>query len=251
MALFIGCPSSASDWNLPPAKPRPTDACEYGSVWFRPDNPEGDDWVSNDKKRRYLLQRASESLDRYPLWRVDRREDAYWVFGVSHRLDRKPSDAYSWNRKLSDVYSLDRKPSDVYKMSLSAELRLERDVFVVKIVYPLFPHRPTMGNSYLSVWSERLPNAEGLNAFVDDGLDRIWQQEAERFEALCSARERFVREGLKDVEELRKQLVEEMQQLRRRQAAEPGKRIDVTIEPDGRGQRQDISITPERKAGEH
>ncbi len=57
-------------------------------------------------------------------------------------------------------------------------------------------------------------------------------RESGHLRVLCEVRERLIREGLTGIEELRAQLVEEMNRLRRRRAASNEKRLIITIDPD-------------------
>lgn len=205
----IGCASS--ELALPPPPPPAVDECPYRRVWVQPDN----NWVGLpsirvERARRQAVLRAIESFEHYRLARVERREDAYWVL---------QSNGFTDSNGDTNI-----------RFGLAPELKLAQHLFLVMMDDPSFPYRGTLGSGVKLF----LPagNTASLNPSVDRGMESIWRDESGLLAALCEARERLVREGLAEIEDLRDQLVEEMQRLRRERAARQRKHLDVTVEPD-------------------
>ena len=71
-----------------------------------------------------------------------------------------------------------------------------------------------------------------LISHVDDGMESIMNRESELLQSLCEARERLVREGLSGIEDLRLELVEEMQRVRRQRATDQRKHLTIQGDPD-------------------
>ncbi len=211
---LIGCAGSRlvlPPTALPPAVPPPENSCTYRNVWVDTnDASDGPISVFSEKTRREGMLRAISSLDSNEFWRVKNREDAYWSFRIS-----------AWTDRYGNTNLI---------LSLAPELKLARHIFIVMIDDPTFPFSGDLGAGWKIVFSGR--DLRKMNSSVDDGIRSISRRESEHLKALCSARERLVREGLSDIEELREQLVEEMRRLRRMRAADQQRHLHLAVEPD-------------------
>lgn len=189
----------------------PADSCTYRNVWVDPDDSRDDPISAFDQRTRTEgMVRAISSLRRHDFWRVEHREDAYWLFQTS-----------AWTDEVGNTNLL---------FSLTPELKLAHHIFVVMMDDPTFPYSGSLGAG----WKVVLPGRDlrRFHSSIDDGMQSISQRESGNLLALCEARERLVREGLSDIEELRKQLVEQMRRLRRMHAADQRRRLRIEVEPD-------------------
>ena len=209
LVILLSCASS--QFVLPPPAPPSADSCVYGNVWIDPDSAVAFAVSSfAERTRKRVTFRAVESFERYQLRRVENRKDAYWRFVVGVHIDS------NGNTKT--------------QIGLGAELKLGRHLFVLKMDDPAFPIE-VLGSNHSRLYSGR--NIRKLNSDVDEGMQSIMLRESGHLRVLCEVRERLIREGLTGIEELRAQLVEEMNRLRRRRAASNEKRLIITIDPDG------------------
>jgi hypothetical protein len=189
------------------AAAEPSDSCEYLKIYVEPDNHivDGADLWLAEPLRKLILELAVEALPELGLRQVQDRSNAYL-------------------RLISTGISLE-SGDVVEQIGLDAELKLERHMFAVLMEDPRgFPYRGDLGSTSTAV----LPRDRALawlNATGEDFLDlratvkvamkALWDIEAEQMLALCNARSKLVEEGWADIEELRKELVLEIGQVRR------------------------------------
>jgi len=93
-----------------------------------------------------------------------------------------------------------------------------------------FPFRGGTGGSYNFVTAS-LANTQLLRSQVETGMRWIWRLDSEQIAALCEVRATLIGEGWTAVEELRQELIEEMEQIRRARArASQQKNLELEIE---------------------
>ncbi len=208
LVLLVGCantePAAAGKED-----PQSPDSCEYRNVFVEFDNP----FQVNDPRveplRRAILSRAAEAFPELGLETVADPSEAYW------RLF-----ANAW---------LDRQGNPLVHLGMRGELKLGRHLFVVAMADESFPFRGGTGGSYNFVKAS-LANQQALESQVETGMRWIWRLDSEQIAALCEVRSTLIGEGWA-VEELRQQLIEEMEQIRRARARESQqKNLEIEVE---------------------
>jgi hypothetical protein len=112
---------------------------------------------------------------------------------------------------------------------MRGELKLGRHLFVVAMADESFPFRGGTGGSYNFVKAS-LANTQLLGSQVETGMRWIWRLDSEQIAALCEVRSTLIGEGWA-VEELRQELIEEMEQIRRTRArASQQKNLEIEVE---------------------
>jgi hypothetical protein len=216
LVLLVGCantePATAGSED-----PQSPDSCEYRNVFVEFDNP----FQRNDPRveplRRVILNRAAELFPELGLVRVADPSDAYWRLFAS-----------AW---------MDRQGNPLVHLGMRGELKLGRHLFVVAMAEESFPFRGATGGSYNFVKAS-LANTQLLESQVEIGMRWIWRLDSEQIAALCEVRSRLIGEGWTAVEELRQELIEEMEQIRRARArTSRQKSLEIEIEGIGQSER--------------
>jgi hypothetical protein len=210
LILLVGCA------NTEPAiagkeDPQSPDSCEYRNVFIEFDNP----FQVNDPRveplRRAILSRAAEVFPELGLETVVDPSEAYW------RLF-----ANAW---------MDRQSNPLVHLGLRGELKLSRHLFVVMMADEAFPYRGGIGGSYNFV-TAALSDTKMLDLQVETGMRWIWELDSEQIDALCVIRSELIDEGWGAIEELRDELIKEMEQVRR-ERARAGQEKTLELEIDG------------------
>jgi hypothetical protein len=215
LVLLVGC-ASTEPAAARKEDPQSPDSCEYRNVFVEFDNP----FQVNDPRveplRQAILRRAAEVFPKLGLEAVADPSEAYW------RLF-----ANAWT---------DRQGNPLVHLGMRGELKLGRHLFVVAMADESFPFRGGTGGSYNFVKAS-LANTQLLGSQVEAGMRWIWRLDSEQIAALCEVRSTLIGEGWA-VEELRQQLIEEMEQIRRARArASQQKNLEIEVEGIGRSER--------------
>jgi hypothetical protein len=215
-ALLVGC-ASANPTAAGSEDPQSPEPCEYRNVFVEFDNP----FQVNDSRveplRRAILTRAAEVFPELALETVADPSEAYWRLFAS-----------AW---------MDRQGNPLVHLGMSGELKLGRHLFVVAMAEESFPFRGATGGSYNFVKAS-LANTQLLESQVEIGMRWIWRLDSEQIAALCEVRSRLIGEGWTAVEELRQELIEEMEQIRRARArTSRQKSLEIEIEGIGQSER--------------
>jgi hypothetical protein len=216
--VFAGCSKTASlSAGTEVSKPaadrtdsQPGDLCEYRNVLVVREDPisAGDPRV--EPLRREILSRAAATLPRVGLRAVSDPSEGYW-------------------RLFADAWA-DSQGNPLVHLGLRAELKLGRHLFVVMMAGEEIPYRGGLGGSYNFVTAS-LSDTESLDSQVETGMRWIWQLDSEQIDALCVIRSELLDEGWVAIEELRNQLIEEMEQVRRARArANRQKNLQLEVE---------------------
>jgi hypothetical protein len=216
LVLLVGCanpePARAEDEG-----PQPSDSCEYRNVFVEFDDPLQQNDPRVEPLRRAILSRATEVFTELGLERMADPSEAYW------RLF-----ANAW---------MDRQGNPLVHLGMKGELKLGRHLFVVAMADESFPFRGGTGGSYNFVKAS-LADPQQLGAQVETGMRWIWKLDSNQIAALCDERSKLIGEGWTAVEELRQELVEEMEQIRRARArASQRKNIELEVEELGESER--------------
>ena len=214
--LLLGCANTAP-MPAESGDPRPPDACEYRKVLVEFDNPSQLNDPRVEPLRVAVLKGAVEVFPELGLEAVDAPSEAYW-------------------RLFADAW-VDRQGNPLVHLGLRGELKLGRHLFVVAMADESFPFRGRAGGSYNFV-NASLANKQFLGAQVETGMRWIWTLDSEQVTALCAIRSELIDEGWTEIEELRNELIEEMEQIRRARArANQQKKLEVEVEESGRSER--------------
>jgi len=216
LILLVGCantePAAAGKED-----PQSPDSCEYRNVFIEFDNPFQVSDPRVEPLRRAILSRAAEVFPELGLETVADPSEAYW------RLF-----ANAW---------MDRQGNPLVHLGMRGELKLGRHLFVVAMADESFPFRGGTGGSYNFVKAS-LANTQLLGSQVEAGMRWIWRLDSEQIAALCEVRSTLIGEGWTAVEELRQELIEEMEQIRRARArASQQKNLDLEVEGIGQSER--------------
>jgi hypothetical protein len=142
-----------------------------------------------------------------------------------------PSEGY-W-RLFADAWMGDQGNPLVH-LGLRGELKLHQHLFVVMMADEGFPYRGGIGGSY-NFATASLRDTGMLDSQVETGMRWIWDLDSEQIDALCVIRSELIDEGWIAVEELREQLIEEMERVRRARARTSQRKI-LEIELEERGE---------------
>jgi hypothetical protein len=210
LVLLVGCTHSEPAIAGKEASQAP-DFCEYRNVFVEFDNP----FQVNDSRaeslRRAILSLAAEVFPQLGLETVADPSEAYW------RLF-----ANAW---------VDRQGNPLVHLGMRGELKLGRHLFVVAMADESFPFRGGTGGSYNFVTAS-LANTQLLRSQVETGMRWIWRLDSEQIAALCEVRATLIEEGWTAIEELRQELIEEMEQIRRARAR-VSQQKDLELEIEG------------------
>jgi hypothetical protein len=196
--------------------PQPPDSCEYRNVLVEIDPFRVND-VRVEPLRQTILSRAVEVFPELGLKAVTDPSAAYW------RLF-----ANAW---------MDRQGNPLVHLGMRGELKLGRHLFVVAMADESFPSRGVAGGGYNFV-NAPLADTELLDSQVETGMRWIWGLDSEQIAALCAIRSELIDEGWATIEELRNELIEEMDQVRRARArASQQKKLELEVERTGQSER--------------
>jgi hypothetical protein len=212
LALLVGCASS-------PPRPTqneevlPSDPCEYRNVFVMFEEPLQSSDPRVEPLRRAILGRAAEVLPSLGLRAVSDPSEGYW-------------------RLFADAW-MGSQGNPLVHLGLRGELRLGQHLFVVMMADEGFPYRGGVGGSY-NFATASLRDIRMLESQVETGMRWIWDLDSEQIDALCVIRSELIDEGWVAVEELREQLIEEMEQVRRARArTSPQKILEIELEERG------------------
>ena len=118
------------------------------------------------------------------------------------------------------------RPDEEVSLLLAGTLKLSHHIFMALTDDPAFPYAGGTTNS--DTWSGEMKRGQRslLAKMGEESMAYVWGVQARQIEALCSFRKRAVAEGWADVEELRRELVAEMERVR----AEVRRKRELTIE---------------------
>jgi len=215
LLLLVGCantePAAAGSEDS-----QSPDFCEYRNVFVEFDNPIQVTDSRVEPLRRAILADAAEVFPELGLKMAADPSEAYW------RLF-----ANAW---------MDRQGNPLVHLGMRGELKLGRHLFVVAMADESFPFRGGTGGSYNFVKAS-LANAQLLESQVETGMRWIWSLDSEQIAALCEVRSTLIGEGW-EVEELRQELIEEMEQIRQaRVRANERKGLELEVEGIGPSER--------------
>lgn len=213
LILLVGCanaePSTAGNEDS-----QSPDSCEYRNVWVEFDNPLRANDPRVEPLRLAILRRAAEVLPELGLRIVRGRAEAYW-------------------RLFADGW-MDDQHNPLVHLGMRGELKLGRHLFVVSMADETFPVRGGLGGSYNFVTAS-LSDPRLLGSQVETGMKWIWGLDSEQILALCEIRSKLIEEGWTAVDELRNELIKEMEQVRRaRTRASAQKNLELEVEDSGR-----------------
>jgi hypothetical protein len=198
-------------------EPKSPEPCEYRNVFVEFDNPSRVNDPRVEPLRRAILTRAAEVFPELELETVADPSEAYW-------------------RLFADAW-LDRQGNPLVHLGMRGELKLGRHLFVIAMADESFPFRGGTGGSYNFVKAS-LANTQLLGSQVETGMKWIWSLDSEQIAALCEVRSTLIGEGWTAVEELRQELVEEMEQIRQARArANQQKGLELEVEGIGQSER--------------
>jgi hypothetical protein len=181
------------------------DACEYDRVFIDTSNYD-ERGGAIERARRKLLQSTRVVDTGWEI--VSDRGSAYWVITATAM-------------SMEDTYSL--------ALVLSSEIRLKNDIFLALENDNEFPYRGRLGLSYEYTMSSKT-DPEALRPYVVRDTIRSWESHSELVDALCKFGGELREEGWTGIAELRLELVEEMQRVRRDREEEYQKRLEPRIE---------------------
>jgi hypothetical protein len=213
LALLVVC---ANTEPLPAQneKAPPSDSCEYRNVFVMFEEPLQSSDPRVEPLRRAILSRAAEVLPSLGLRAVSDPSEGYW-------------------RLFADAW-MGRQGNPLVHLGLRGELKLGRHLFVVMMADEAFPYRGGVGGSY-NFATASLFDTSLLDSQVETGMRWIWELDSEQINALCVIRSELIDEGWVAIEELREQLIEEMEQVRRARAR-TSQRKTLEIELEKRGE---------------
>jgi hypothetical protein len=213
-ALLGGC-ASAEPAPAENRDPQAPDSCQYRNVFVAFDNPVQAADPRAEPLRVAILRRAAEVLPRLALHAVDDPSEAYW-------------------RLFADAWT-DRQGNPLVHLGMRGELKLGRHLFVVSMADESFPFRGGVGGSYNFVRAS-LADQPLLDAQVEIGMRWIQGLDSEQLAALCEMRSELIDEGWAEIEELRNELIEEMEQIRRARASQQ-QSLELEVEATGEPER--------------
>jgi hypothetical protein len=207
--LIAGC-ASTERAHADAGDPQPPGFCEYRNVFVEFDAP----FQRNDPRveplRQAILSRAVEVFPELELEMVADPSVAYW-------------------RLFADAW-MDRHGNPLVHLGMRGELKLGRHLFVVSMADASFPFRGGTGGSYNFVKAS-LADTQQLAAQVETGMRWIWRLDFEQVAALCAFRSKLIDEGWTAIEELRNELIAEMEQVRQaRVRASRQKNLELEVE---------------------
>lgn len=173
--------------------PQSPDSCEYRFVFVEFEDPSRPSDPRVEPLRRAILSRAAEVFPELGLEAVAAQSDAYWRLFAS-----------AW---------MDHQGNPLVHLGMMGELKLGRHLFIVSLADESFPLRGGVGGSYNFV-NASLANEQQLDSQVEAGIKWIWALDSEQIAALCAIRSELIDEGWGAIEELRNELIEEMEQVR-------------------------------------
>ena len=196
--------------------PQSPDSCEYRNVFVEFDNPLRVNDPRVEPLRLAILSRAAEVLPELGLRIVRGRAEAYW-------------------RLFADGW-MDDQHNPLVHLGMTGELKLGRHLFVVSMADETFPYRGGVGGSYNFVTAS-LSDPRLLGSQVETGMRWIWELNSEQILALCEIRSKLIEEGWTAVDELRNELIKEMEQVRRARLRASGqKNLELEVEGSGRSE---------------
>jgi hypothetical protein len=213
LALLVGCANTAP---LPAQneKALPSDSCEYRNVFVVFEEPLRSSDPRVEPLRRAILSHAAAVLPSLGLRAVSDPSEGYW-------------------RLFADAW-IGRQGNPLVHLGLRGELKLGQHLFVVMMADEGFPYRGGVGGSY-NFATASLRDIGMLDSQVETGMMWIWDLDSEQIDALCAIRSELIDEGWVAVEELREQLIEEMERVRRARARTSQRKI-LEIELEERGE---------------
>jgi hypothetical protein len=211
--LLVAC-ASAEPAPADNGDPQAPDTCEYRNVFVEFDDPSRLNDSRVEPLRLAILSRAVEVFPELGLAAVADPSDAYW-------------------RLFADAW-MDRQDNPLVHLGMRGELKLGRHLFVVAMADESFPFRGGAGGSYNFVKAS-LADPQLLDSQVATGMQWIHALDSEQIDALCAMRAELIDEGWTEIEELRDQLIEEMEQVRRARAR-AGQQKNLELEVEGMGQ---------------
>jgi hypothetical protein len=212
LALLVRC---ANPGPVPTVggDPQPPDSCEYRFVFVEFEDSSRPSDPRVEPLRRAILSRAAEVFPELGLEAVVDRSDAYWRLFAS-----------AW---------MDRQGNPLVHLGMTGELKLGRHLFIVSLADESFPLRGGIGGSYNFVKAS-LANKQQLESQVEVGMKWIWALDSEQIAALCAIRSELIDEGWGAIEELRNELIEEMEQVRSARArASQQKTLELEMDQVG------------------
>ena len=185
-------------------------SCEYVNVFVDRSlgDPSANDWERVEPIRRGGLEMAAAVLPSLGLRIVRDRAEAHWVLSASGLVG----------------------PTFGIFVELTAELELQRDLYVAELDDAGFPYRGTIGgNYYFEVDPEQGP--ETIRYDIYRGVKQLWDLEFEQISALCQMSTQLKEEGWDGMKELRIELAEEIKRVRAARArAHQEKRLQLEVE---------------------
>ena len=115
-------------------------------------------------------------------------------------------------------------------VELTAQLGLQRDLYVAELDDAGFPYRGEIGgNYYFEVDPEQRP--ETVRYDIYRGVKYLWDLESKQVSALCEMSTQLKKEGWGGMKELRIELAEEIKRVRAARArAHQDKRLQLEVE---------------------
>jgi hypothetical protein len=215
-ALLVVCANTAPA-GADSGDPQPPDSCEYRNVLVEIDDPFRVNDARIEPLRLAILSRSVEVFPELGLKAVTDPSEAYW------RLF-----ANAW---------MDRQGNPLVHLGMRGELKLGRHLFVVAMADESFPLRGVAGGGYNFV-NTPLADTQLFDSQVETGMRWIWGLDSEQIAALCAIRSELIDEGWTTIEELRNELIEEMDQVRRARArASQEKSLELEVERKDQSER--------------
>jgi hypothetical protein len=187
-------------------------SCEYVNVFVDRSlaDPTANDWERVESIRRSCLEMAVAALPSLGLRIVGDRAEAHWVLSASGLVG--PSRTFG-------IF-----------VELTAELELQRDLYVAELDDAGFPYRGEIGGNYhFEVDPEQGP--ETIRYDIYRGVKQLWDLEFEQISALCQMSTQLKEEGWDGMKELRIELAEEIKRVRAARArAHQEKRLQLEVE---------------------
>jgi hypothetical protein len=190
---------------------QPPDACEYRKVFVEFINPSRVGNARVEPLRLAILNRAVEAFPKLGYQAVSDPSEAYW-------------------RLFADAWT-DRQGNPLVHLGMRGELKLGRHLFVVAMADESFPFRGGAGGGYNFV-NASLADPQLLDSDVEAGINWILALDSEQLAALCLVRSELIDEGWDSVEELRNELIREMEQVRQARAR-AGQQKNLELEVEG------------------
>ena len=116
------------------------------------------------------------------------------------------------------------------RFDLTPYLKLQHHLFIAVMDDPEFPSGGRLGSSY-GVELNPFPPEHELEQTIRVAMRVVWSRASQEIEALCALRARLIDEGWTELEELRKQLILDMERVRAaRRRDTQRKRLKLQIE---------------------